>query len=109
MPTYLGARSATGKQDLDNPLGRGFWTCAMTPAVLGWQVQSEIYHMAVTGPPGSSFHIYLDTTFYDAVARGDLNSWDPAQPMAITPGQTVFFYWNTGAGPAPRASVFGRQ
>lgn len=107
MPLYLGARSVTGAHDPANPLGNGFWTASFTPQVLGWMEQSEIYHMAVSGPPGSLFQLWLDTTFYD-VARGDINSWDPSQPLAYTPGQTVNFYWNTASGVAPRATVFGR-
>lgn len=109
MPIYLGGRSVTGIADRTNPLGVGFWTCAFTPAVLGWQIQSEVYHIAVSGPAGSAFQVWLDTTFYDYIARGDINSWDPSQPMAITPGQTLYFYWNTATGTRPTATVFGRQ
>lgn len=108
MTLYLGGRTVTGAADLSNVLGAGFWTAAFTPAVLGWQVESEIYHIAISGPVGSSFQVWLDTQFYDYVARGDINSWDPSQPMAITPGQTLFFYWNTNVGPAPRVTVYGR-
>ena len=109
MPMYLGGRSVTGTPSRENPLGTGFWTCAFTPAVLGWTVASEVYHIAVSGPAGSNLQLWLDSTFYDFVARGDINSWDPSQPMAVYPGQTLFFHWNTGDGAPPVATVFGRQ
>lgn len=105
MVTYLGAKSVTGVKDKANPLGTGFWTCAFTPERVGVRVPYHVYHIAISGPVGSSFQVYVDTTFYDYVARGDINSWDPSQPMVVYPGQTVSFYWNTAAGSAPQVSM----
>ena len=105
MPTYLGERTVTGIADISNPFGESFWTCTFDPAVFVIAVEFEIYHMAIKGPTGSQLEVFKDSTFYDNVQRGDVNSWDPAQPLAITPGQTLFFYWNTGDGNAPTATV----
>lgn len=105
----LGHRSQTGKTDQTNPLGAGFWTVTFDPAYLSVRVQADVYHTAISGPSGSSFQVFLDNTFYDYVARGDINSWDPSQPMHIRPGQHLYFYWNTAALPAPTVSIFLRQ
>lgn len=104
----LGYRSQTGKADPSNPLGANFWTVTFDPAYLAVRVDAEVYHMAVSGPAASSFQVYLDTAFYDYVSRGDINSWDPSQPLHIRPGQSMYFYWNTNASPAPKVSMFLR-
>jgi hypothetical protein len=105
----LGSRQATGVHDLSNPLGSGKWTVAFTPQVLNIFAAFEVYHIAVTGPIGSTFRIYQDTTFYDAVARGDLNSWDPSQPMHVTPGRTLYFYYDSTITPAPQVTIYCRE
>lgn len=109
MSDYLGKVTKEAKADPENPLGAGFWTIKFEPADIGIRVACEVYHIAIKGPTGSSFDVYLDTTFYDAVARGDKNSWDPAQPMHVSPGDTILFYYNTSNSPAPKATVFFRQ
>lgn len=109
MTLNLGQRQAIGKAAFDNPLGANFWTVAFTPAVFTISVPFEVYHAAVSGPASSNFQVFLDTTFYDYAVRGDINSWDPAQPMAIQPGQTLYYYWNTAAGAAPKVTVFCRE
>lgn len=65
--------------------------------------------MAVTGPASSRFQVWIGTTFYDHVVRGDVNSWDPSQPMLVKPGDTVYLHYNTAAGAAPKATLFFRQ
>lgn len=108
MVAYLGSRAKTGVHDPANPLGAGNWTVTFAPADLAL-VHAHIHHIAISGPQGSSFQLYLDTTFFDYVARGDINSWDPSQMMPINPGQTMFFYWNSAANPAPKVTVFLQQ
>lgn len=109
MTAYLGQRSATGVTNLYNPLGAGFWTVAFTPAVFSITVPFELYHAALSGPPNSNFQVFIDTSFYDYAVRGDINSWDPAQPMTVTPGQNVYYYWNTSAPPMPKVTVYCRE
>lgn len=106
---YLGPRSATGVTNLVNPLGTGFWVVMFDPNVFRIQVEFEIYHIAISGPSGSAFQVFVDSTFYDYVARGDINSWDPSQPLHLRPGQTLYFYWNTNATPKPMVSVACRE
>lgn len=105
----LGSRPATGKLDRNNPLGTNFWTVTFDPPKLAIQIPFEVYHIAISGPTGSSFQLYIDSAFYSNVARGDINDWDPSQPMHMRPGQTIYFYWNTGSGTAPMVSIFCRE
>lgn len=105
----LGHRSKRGVLDNTNPLGAGFWTVTFDPQFLAVRVRSDVYHIAISGPAGSSFQLFIDNTFYDYVVRGDVNSWDPSQPMHVRPGQSLYFYWNTASTPAPTVSIFLRQ
>ncbi len=67
----------------------------------------ECYHIAIQGPAGSSFQIYIGDKFYDFVANGDINSWDPSQPMKLVAGNTVYFYWNVSSGtPVPTVTMY---
>lgn len=105
----LGKLTKRGEPDIENPVTGGGWTIRFDPASIGIRVDAEVYHSAVKGPAGSTFEIWIDTTFYDVVARGDKNSWDPAQPMFVQPGSTIYFYYDTAAGTAPKASIFFRE
>lgn len=107
MPAYLGSRTRTGTLDPSNPVLAGGWTVRFDPAVIKIQ-DAEVYHIAIQGPGTSQFQVWVDTTFYDNVVRGDINSWDPSQPMAITRGQTLYFYWNSTANPRPIVTIFLR-
>lgn len=108
MPS-LGKRKKTGAIDNQNPVKAGGWTIVFDPAFLGIQVPFEVYHAAVRGPAGSQFEVWIDDTFYSASIRGDRNEWDPSQPMHVTPGETIFFYYNTANGPAPTVAIFCRE
>lgn len=105
----LGSRQATGFADPDNRLGAGQWTVRFDPGVFDIPIDFEIYHIALMGPPASTFQVFIDSVFYDNVAHGDVNSWDPNQPMFVHSGSTVFFYFSTAASPAPLITVFCRE
>lgn len=105
----LGQRSANGVKSAQNPLLSGGWVVTFAPADLGIQVPFEVYHAALSGPPASAFQVYLDTTFYSYAPRGDINEWDPTQPMHVNPGQTISFYWNVSSGTAPMVAIFCRE
>jgi hypothetical protein len=95
--------------DPSNPVKAGAWTVTFSPQVIDISVAFEIYHIAVKGPAGSTFQIFLDTVFYDAVSHGDLNSWDPAQPMLFTPGRSMYFYYDVSVAPAPLVTIYCRE
>ena len=105
----LGCRQLTGKAGvLSNPFGATNWTAQFTPTDLTVSVPFEVYHIYVDGPPGSTFKIYRNTFAWDNVPNGSSNSWDPAQPMPVRPGDTVNVYYNTGTPPAPVVTLWLR-
>jgi hypothetical protein len=104
----LGKVTNYGTKTTDNPVLAGGWSIAWKPEDLP-RVACVAYHAAVQGPTGSAFQVWIDTTFYGNVNRGDVNDWDPAQPMYIRPGDTVFFHYNTAAGSPPKATLFFRE
>lgn len=97
MSTYvpLGARGAvTGSADLTgfNP---GNWTIVFDPATMNCNVPYfEVCHIVVNGAAGSSFSIYVDLAQWDTNQQGYKNSWDPAVPISMKPGQYLYFYWS---------------
>lgn len=105
----LGSRQLTGVHDPTNPLLAGGWTASFTPRELGIPEDFEVYHMAITGPAGSMMSVFIDTTFYSPTSRGDLNEWDPNEPMYVQRGRTIYMYWNSVLAPAPVATIFCRQ
>lgn len=96
MATYvgLGSRQATGTVDTTG-LNPGNWTVAFDAAVLAINIPYfEIYKMIVTGAPGSTFTVWVDNRRWDIAQRGDLNSWDPQQPLQLQPGLAVYFMYS---------------
>lgn len=92
-----------------NPYGNGFWSIEFDPARFGFASNNfEVYHIALKGPAGSSFQVFTNTTFYSTSPRGDLNEWDPNQPLFMNAGQSLFFYWNSAAAPSPMVTVWCR-
>ena len=71
----------------------------------------ECYHIAIKGPVGSNFQVYVGNKFYDYVDRGDINSWDPANTMKLISGNTVYFYWSAKppAAPVPVVTMYFQE
>lgn len=105
----LGSRPMTGVLDPSNPLGAGNWTVRFGPREFGIPIDFEIYHIAVMGPIGSTFQVFIDSVFYDNVPHGDVNSWDPNQAMYLQPGRTLYFYYSVATGAPPQVTVFCRE
>jgi hypothetical protein len=109
---YLGFRSKKGVLLPANPFSAGGWAVQFTPDDIAIQENLfEIFHIAVQGPaaPSSSLQLWLDTIFYSTTVRGDVNDYDPNQPIPVRSGQSVNFYWNTTTNPAPVVTIFCRQ
>lgn len=106
----LGVRSVTAKLNSDPTNNPGNWTAVMGPGQIGInQNYFELYHLALkNGPAGSVMTWNVDNSFYDITSHGDLNSWDPNQALELTPGQTLYFYWNVGTGVAPTVTAYFR-
>lgn len=111
MGGYLGSRSKQGALLAGNPFFAGGWAVQFTPQDVRVQNLFEIFHIAVQGPnlPSCNLQLWLDTTFYSTTPRGDINDYDPNQPIPVRPGQTINFYWDTAANPAPIVSIFLRE
>lgn len=113
MTLALGVSDAVaGRLDPDNRFVPGAYTVRVGPQQMGLQSigNFECYHIAVAGPPGSTFQVYVGNDFYDYVANGDINSWDPSQPMKLTWGNTVYFYWSVAAGaPIPTVTMYFQE
>lgn len=116
MSQYLGTRqvAAVLKSDGMNPYGDGNWVATFDPRVFAVATgEFDIYHMALTGPAGSSIQVWIDRTFFDTTPHGDLNSWDPNEPMHLLGGNTLYLYWNSSNSPvtgnAPQVTVWLKQ
>lgn len=76
----------------------GNWTVILGPADIAISLpEFDCYRIVIAGgPPGSTFQVYVNNKLYDSVAPGDVNSWDPNNPMKLSNGDTVSFFWNVG-------------
>lgn len=103
----LGPRPVTAVADTTggNP---GNWTAIIDQSVINSTVPViELYHMYISAPTlvgqSTTAQVKLNSAFWDATLIGQLNSWDPAQPMLLTPGDTIYVEFNvpTSTTPAP--------
>jgi hypothetical protein len=109
--TFLGSRVATGRLDSTNinPYGNGLWRVVFDQRVLAIATNAiEVYHISLTGPAGSTLQMFIDRTFYDTTPRGDLNSYDPTNPLILRGGQELNFFWNSSATPVPSVTIWIR-
>lgn len=106
---YLGNRPKQGFLDPDNKIAAGNWTVAFYPQDFQIPNDFEVYHIAVMGPAGSLFQVYVDSEFYDYVPHGDVNSWDPNNALYLHPGQIVYFYYSVSTGSAPFITLRCRE
>lgn len=113
MPRRLGASDPVmGAPSAGNRYVPGGYTVTVGPQQMGVGAvgEFECYHITISGPAGSNFQVYVGNDFYDYVARGDINSWDPAQTMKLAQGSTVYFYWNVATGtPVPTVTMFFQE
>jgi hypothetical protein len=109
----LGARSVTAAAGMDDlNMNPGNWTASFTPARMSVTINNfELYHAVITaGPAGSTFTVSLDLQPWSGASRGDINEWDPSQPLLMNASQTLYFYWNaaTSTTPAPQVTIWLR-
>lgn len=73
----------------------GNWTVIFDPLILNSNVPLfEVCHIVINGAPGSSFGVFVDLAQWDTNQNGFANSWDPAVPLPLKPGQYLYFYWS---------------
>lgn len=109
MPLPLGSADATGTIPTMG-VNAGLWTVTFDPPTIGISSPLfECYHIVISGPAGSAFQIFIGNKFWDNVTPGDINSWDPNQPMKLQNGESVHFYWNTATGAAPTVTMYFQE
>lgn len=90
----LGPRVGKGIKDItgNNP---NKWTVTFDPAALSVRVPYfEVYKVVISGAPSSTMNWYVDNYIWETTVAGDVNAWDPAQPLLLTQGKTMYFYWS---------------
>jgi hypothetical protein len=78
-----------------NPFGSGYSTILLN-ADTSFRTSLplvECYHMWVNSQVGSAFVIWRNMMMWDYVIVGN-NAWDPAQPLPLRSGDTIYFYFN---------------
>lgn len=72
------------------------WVVTFAPDDLNLsQENTEVYQIDLDGPVGASAKILKNRRPWNTVNQGFRNSWDPAQPMLLSPYDTVQFFWST--------------
>jgi hypothetical protein len=100
--TLLGSRRAVGVADTTGN-NTGNWTVTFDPATLNVNVgQFEINKVVIRTQSAAfiiQFSVYVDSNQWDAnfVPGGNVlgsNTWDPANPIKLRPGQYLYFYFD---------------
>ena len=94
----LGARNASGAADTTGT-NKGNWTVQFTPQVINVNVPHfELYKLVVTGAANTAtFNVYVNVYQWDTAVYATNNSWDPTQPLLLTPGDSVYFYYSSAS------------
>lgn len=110
----LGFRQVVGVPDTTGN-NAGNWTCVIDPQVIAANVPYfEVYHLYVSAPTladvETTIQIALNQGLWDYNLLGNANGWDPAQPLIMTPGDTLYGYFNvpTDTTPAPIMTAWFR-
>lgn len=94
----LGYRPVTAAADTTGQ-NTGNYTAVIDDAVIRATVpRYEMYHMYIQAPTlvgqATTAQVTVNGGFWDATLIGQLNSWDPAQPMLLQPGDTIYVLFN---------------
>jgi hypothetical protein len=89
----------------------GNWTIAFTPDIINVNLsQFEVYHMKIAGAVNTSVRLSVDLAQWDIATYGTLNAWDPAQPLIMRPGETLYYFYSdpVSDGTPPTATIWLR-
>ena len=111
----LGYRPATAAADVTGN-NDGNWTALFDQGSISNNVPYfELYHFYVSSPFLASgqqptIQVALNQGLWDYNQQGAGNGWDPSQPMLLTPGDTLYFYFNLPVDitPAPVVTAWFR-
>lgn len=115
MPYFpLGGRPAVAAADTTG-LNPGNWTAMLDNKAIGISRSVfEMYHLYITSPTlattSTTASVRLNLLPWDITLIGQANSWDPAQPLLMTPGDTLYVLFNvpTSTTPAPTITAWFR-
>lgn len=96
MSTYveLGARTKVGEADKTGN-NKGNWTVVFDQAALNTNMPFfEVYKVVIRGADNSTMNWYVEQNIWETTVAADLNAWDPAQPLSVRAGQTIYMYWS---------------
>lgn len=105
----LGARPVVAAKDTTG-LNTGNWTAVLDGAVITNTVPTfEMYHLYLTAPTligtATTATVMLNLLHWDVTLIGQANSWDPAQPMLMQPGDTLYVLFNVPVTTTPAPTV----
>lgn len=116
MPYFpLGGRPVIAVADMtgQNP---GNWTARIGHELIQATVPVfEMYHLYIKSPTLvgqlTIAQVLLNQYYWDVTLIGQYNSWDPSQPLLMTPGDDVYVTFNvpTSTTPAPMVTGWFRQ
>lgn len=106
----LGARPVVAVADTTGQ-NTGNWTAMIDNSVISTNVPYfELYHLYIKSPVLSSAQtsaeVMLNQNFWDATLVAQLNSWDPSQPMLLTPGDTIYVLFDVPISETPAPIVY---
>jgi hypothetical protein len=93
----------------------GNWTAMLDHSVIGAKTPVfECYHLYITTPSttGSvTATVMVNTGFWDVTLTGQANGWDPAQPILMQPGDTLYILFSipTSQEPPPTVTAWFRH
>lgn len=103
----LGARKAVGTADTTGN-NTGKWTVVFDPQTINVNVAHfELYKLVVTGAAQTAtFNVYVNVNQWDTAVYATNNSWDPQQPLLLTPGDVVYFYYSSSSSDGNKPTIY---
>jgi hypothetical protein len=98
--TYAGLGFRPVKASADTTgMNTGNYTCVFNDTVIAVNVPYfELYHFYLTAPQLSgtetTVQVMLNQGYWDYNLIGQANAWDPSQPMILSPGDVLYFFFN---------------
>lgn len=102
MASYagLGSRTVTATADTTGQ-NSGNFTCWFSQAILNANIPCfEIYHIIFSGAnllDTVNIQVGSNPWSFATAGFGGGAEWDPANPLLLTPGSDLYFFWSTAS------------
>lgn len=115
----LGCRVITATMD-QTGRNTGNWTAQCTDQAINVNVDPyQVYHIYLATTQllqwttqgqaiAGQFQVWINGNPWDNVPYSANNSWDPAQPMILHPGDEIDFFFSFGTGSPPIVTLWLR-